>query len=91
MNKCNCEAHPVTTYCSKECYKREVRKFIWKYQYGVVKREFKSLMRHLGKFLHLIYKYYLQDIASFLLGFSILLVGYLIVNGLIWTVETYIK
>ena len=91
MTKPECIVRPRTIYCSKDCYKREVKKFIWNYQFGVVKREFKSLMKHFGKFLYLIYKWYLKDIVNFLFGFSILLVGYLIVNGLIWAVETYIK
>lgn len=91
MNKCNCEVRYRTIYCSKDCYKREVKKFIWNYQFGVVKREFISLMKHFGKFLYLIYKYYLQDVVNFLLGFSILLVVYFILNGLIWAVETYIN
>ena len=29
MNKFNWDINPVTTYCSKECYEREVKKFIW--------------------------------------------------------------
>lgn len=91
MNKGNFEVRYRTTYCSKDCYKREVKKFIWNYQYGLIKREFKSFMEHLGKFFHLIYKYYLKDILTSILGFSILLVGYFILNGLILAVETYIN
>ena len=91
MNKFNWDINPVTTYCSKDCYKREVKKFIWNYQLGVVKREFRSLMKHFGKFLYLIYKWYLKDAVNFLLGFSIILIIYLILNGMIWAVETYIN
>ena len=39
MNKFNCDINPVTTYCSEEGYKREVKKFIWNYQYGLIKKE----------------------------------------------------
>lgn len=91
MNKYNCEVRYRTTYCSKDCYKREVKKFIWNYQFGVVKREFKSLMKHLTKFFYLIYKYYLKDILTTVLGFSIILIIYLILNGIMWAVETYIN
>ena len=91
MNKCNCNIRPVTTYCSKDCYKREVKKFIWDYQYKLVKRELKSFMKHFGKFLYLIYKYYLKDAVNFLLGISIILMVYLILNSIIWAVETYIN
>lgn len=91
MNKFNWEINPVTTYCSKECYEREVKKFIWDYQYELIKKEFKSLLKHLYRFLYLVYKCYLKDILNFILGFSILLVGYFILNGLIWAVETYIN
>lgn len=91
MNKPECEVQFRTTYCSKDCYKREIKKFIWDYQFGVVKREFKSSMKHFGKFLYLIYKYYLKDILTTVLGISIILVVYLIVNGLIHLVEIYIN
>lgn len=91
MNKFNWEINPVTTYCSKECYEREVKKFIWDYQYELIKEEFKSLLKHLYKFFYLIYKFYLKDILNFILGFSILLVGCFILNGLIWAVETYVN
>ena len=91
MNKFNWDINLVTTYCSKECYEKEVKKFIWDYQCELIKEEFKLFMKHFGKFLYLIYKYYLQDVVNFLLGFSILLVGYFILNSLIWAVETYIN
>lgn len=91
MNKFNWDINPVTTYCSKGCYEREVKKFIWDYQYKLVKRELKSFMKHFGKFLYLICKYYLQDAINFLLGLSIFMLGYFILNGIILAVENYIK
>jgi len=91
MNRCSFSSRPVTTYCSRNCYKKEARKFIWNYQYRLVIREFKTFIKDLFKFFYLIYKWYLKDILNFILGFSILIVVYLIINGLIWAIETYIK
>lgn len=91
MNKFHYNINPVTTYCSKEYYEREVKKFIWDYRYKLVKRELKSFMKHFGKFLYLIYKYYLQDAINFLLGLSIFMLVYFILNGIILAVENYIK
>lgn len=91
MNKFNWDINPVTTYCSKECYEREVKKFIWDYQYGVIKREFKFFMKHLYRFLYLIYKFYLKDILISILGVSILLLAYLILNYILYAVEKYIN
>lgn len=48
------------TYCSKECYRRYIKRFIWQYQFDVIKREFISLMKHFYKFIYLIYKYYIK-------------------------------
>ena len=91
MNKFNWDINSVTTYCSKECYKREVKKFIWNYQYGLITREFKSLLKHLYKFLYLVYKFYLKDILISMLGVSILLFIYLTLNYIIYTIEKYIN
>lgn len=91
MNKFNCDINPVTTYCSKECYEREVKKFIWNYQFGVVKREFRSLLKHLYRFLYLIYKCYLKDVLISMLGISILLFIYLILNYTLYAIEKYIN
>lgn len=49
-----------TTYCSKECYRQYIKRFIWQYQFNVIKREFISLMKHFYKFIYLIYKYYIK-------------------------------
>ena len=91
MNKFKWEINPVTTYCSKECYEREVKKFIWDYQYELIKEEFKSLMKHLYKFLYLIHKFYLKDILISMLGVSILLFAYLTLNYIIYAIEKYIN
>lgn len=91
MNKFNCDINPVTTYCSKECYEREVKKFIWNYQYGLIKREFKSFIKHLCKFLYLIYKCYLKDVLISMFGISILLFAYLTLNYIIYAIEKYIN
>lgn len=91
MNKFNWDINPVTTYCSKECYEREVKKFIWDYQYELIKEEFKSLMKHLYKFLYLIHKFYLKDILISMLRVSILLFAYLTLNYIIYAIEKYIN
>lgn len=91
MNKFNFDINPVTTYCSKECYEREVKKFIWDYQYELIKKEFKSLLKHLYRFLYLVYKFYLKDILISILGVSILLLAYLTLNYILYTVEKYIN
>ena len=91
MNKCNFEVNYKTMYCTKDWYKREIKKFILNYQYGLIKREFKSFIKHFCKFFYLIYKYYLKDVLNNILGFSILSVVYFILNGLIWAVETYVN
>ena len=59
--KFNCKINPITTYCSKECYRREVKRFIWSYQYRLIKNEFESLIKHLHRFLYLLYKYYIKE------------------------------
>ena len=91
MNKFNFEINPVTTYCSYECCKREIKKFIWSYQADVIKREFKSLMKHFGKFISLIYKYYLKDYVNTMLKISIILIIYFTLSEIIYLIETYIK
>ena len=91
MNKFNFDINPVTTYCSKECYEREVKKFIWNYQFGLIKREFKSFMKHLYRFLYLIYKFYLKDILMSIFGICILLLVYLTLNYILYAVEKYIN
>lgn len=91
MNKFNFEINPVTTYCSKDCYKREIKKFIWDYQANVIKREFKSLMKHFGKFISLIYKWYLKDYVNTMLKISIILIIYFILSEIIYLIETCVK
>lgn len=91
MNKFHCDINPVTTYCSKECYEKQVKKFIWRYQFGLIKREFKSLMKHLYRFLYLIYKCYLKDVLFSILGISILLFAYLTLNYILYAIEKYIN
>lgn len=91
MNKFNWEINPVTTYCSKECYEREVKKFIWDYQYEVIKREFKSLLKHIYRFLNLVYKFYLKDISISIFGIVILLLAFLTLNYILYAIEKYIN
>lgn len=91
MNKFNWDINPVTTYCSKECYEREVKKFIWNYQYGLIKKEFKSLLKHLYRFLYLIYKCYLKDILISIFGIVILLSAFLTLNYILYSIEKYIN
>ena len=83
--------YQVTTYCSKECYKKYIKKFILEYEYEAVKREFKSAFKQLANFSYSIYKWYLKDIINSILGISIILMIYLILNSIIWAVETYIN
>ena len=91
MKKFNFEINPETTYCSDECYKREIKKFIWSYQANVIKREFKSLMKHFGKFISLIYKYYLKDHINVMLKISIILITYFILSEIIYLIETCVR
>lgn len=91
MNKFNWDINPVTTYCSKECYEREVKKFIWDYQYELIKKEFKSLLKHIYRFLNLVYKFYLKDILISISGICILLLAYLTLNYILYAVEKYIN
>ena len=91
MNKFHYDIKPVTTYCSKECYKEYAKKFILEYEYKSVKREFKSAFKQLANFSYSIYKWYLKDIINSILGISIILMIYLILNSIIWAVETYIN
>lgn len=80
-----------TTYCSKDCYKRYVKKFIWNYYGKLIKKEFKSLMFHLYKFLGLIYKCYIKDFLNTILKISIILIAYFSLSTIIYLVETYIN
>jgi len=91
MNKFNCNINPITTYCSKECYEKYAKKFIWEYEYKAVKRQFKSAFKQLENFSYSIYKWYLKDIITSILGISIILMGYLILNSIIWAVEKYVN
>lgn len=91
MNKFNWDINPVTTYCSKDCYEREIKKFIWDYQYEIIKKEFKSLLKHLYRFLYLVYKLYLKDISISIFGIVILLLAFLTLNYIIYAIEKYIN
>lgn len=89
--KFDCQINPVTTYCSKDCYKRYVKKFIWNYYYKIVKKNFIDFIKSLYKFVNLLYKYYIKDILINMFKISIILIVYFTLSEIIYLVETYIK
>lgn len=91
-----CSYIPTTTYCSKDCYKRYVKKFIWNYfiwnyYYKMVKKNFIDFIKSLYKFVNLLYKYYIKDILINMFKISIILIAYFTLSEIIYLVETYIK
>lgn len=80
-----------TRYCSKECYKNHIKKFIWNYYYKMVKKNFIDFIKSLYKFVNLLYKYYIKDILINMFKISIILIAYFILSEIIYLVETYIK
>lgn len=75
-------------YCSKGCYDKDFKKYIWKYKFNRVKEEVKE-------FLSLFYKAYIrkyiETLPEFLLSMFILLTFCMLLNTFIWAVETFIK
>lgn len=80
-----------TRYCSKECYKKNIKKFIWNYYYKMVKKNFIDFIKSLYKFIKMIHKYYIKDILINIFKISIILIAYFSLSSIIYLVETYIK
>lgn len=75
-------------YDSKDCYNKMVKKYIWEYQFNKTKRQVIA-------FIKLIYKTYLKDYVeafpAFMFSMFILCSLLMILNTIIWAVETFIK
>lgn len=83
--------HTVTTYCSRKCYKREMRRLIWCYYAKKVLKEFINLSKSFGKLIKLIYKFYIKDFLITSFKISIIFIAYFSLSTIIYLVETYIK
>lgn len=75
---------PKTTYCSKECYRKELKNYLWNYKFRIFKKELRD-------FSKLFFRIYFPKVVEFLISMFILSLIFMTFDMLIWAVEMFIN